>query len=133
MSKQIAAFVVIVVILGAAAWLVGHRPRQASNSGNQADQASQAVATNQVVYDGTAFSPAMIKVKAGTAVSFKNNSQTPMWVASDPHPTHTDYPGFDALRDYPQGETYTFTFGKTGNWGYHNHLNPDIRGRVIVQ
>lgn len=55
-----------------------------------------------------------------------------MWVASDPHPTHTGLSGFDSGRGYGEGENYSFTFNEPGNWGFHNHLNSGDTGKIIV-
>jgi plastocyanin len=96
--------------------------------------------TNQAVQSGTAeidmtdsgFSPSNITVKSGTVVIFKNTSSKTYWPASNPHPTHTDLPGFDALRGLNNGETYSFTFTKLGVWGFHDHLNPTLDGRITV-
>ena len=81
---------------------------------------------------GGAFSPAVITVKKGTTVTWTNTGSAQVWIASDPHPTHTDYPGFDSKAAIGTGETYSFTFDKVGSWGYHNHLNPTVKGTVIV-
>ena len=56
-----------------------------------------------------------------------------MWIASSPHPAHTDYPEFDAKRGIAPGETYEFTFTKTGSWKYHNHVNLGKYGTIVVQ
>lgn len=92
-------------------------------------------ASNQYIvnYTDNGFSPASITVPKGATVMFNNNSSNPFWVASNPHPTHTDYPEFDAKKDISVGSSYDFTFTKTGTWGYHNHLNPSEGGTVIVQ
>ena len=79
------------------------------------------------------FSPSTITVKPGTTVTFVNDGQGPHWPASNPHPTHTDLPGFDAKHALATGETYSFVFQKIGQWGYHDHLNPSTMGVVIVQ
>ena len=86
-----------------------------------------------VTYQNGSFSPSSITVASGTTVQFMNQSSTPVWVASNPHPSHTDYPGFDALKEVAPGENYSFTFVKTGTWGYHNHLNPSEGGAVVVK
>ena len=75
------------------------------------------------------FVPNSVTIKKGTAVKFVNKSATPMWVASAPHPVHTDYPEFDQKTN---GDTYTFTFMKTGSWKYHNHAPFSSGGVVIV-
>jgi plastocyanin len=86
-----------------------------------------------VEYTEQGFTPKTITVKVGTTVTWVNKDSDPMWVASNPHPIHTDLPGFDALKQIPTGETYSYTFTKVGNWGYHNHLNPSNTGTVVVE
>lgn len=86
-----------------------------------------------VTYSDSGFSPASLTVKAGDTVTFKNESLKDMRVASAPHPTHTNYPEFDAKVGSPKGEEYMFTFIKAGTWKYHNHLNPSSIGTIIVE
>lgn len=88
---------------------------------------------NIVTYTGSVFTPSVLTVPLGATVHFENVSSNPVWVASDPHPTHTDYPGFDSLALISQGDSYSFTFTKTGRWGYHNHSNPSETGTIVVQ
>ncbi len=90
------------------------------------------VEVRQVLYDGSSFSPASLTIKAGDIVVFKNNSTTAFWPASAPHPTHTDYPEFDAKKAIPAGGLFQFKFTKVGTWGYHNHLNSSVFGKIIV-
>ncbi len=89
--------------------------------------------TGTVTYTDSGFTPSGLTVKVGTTVTFKNTSSSDMWVASNPHPTHTDLPGLDAKKNIAPGDSYTFTFTKVGSWGYHNHLNPAQGGIVTVQ
>ena len=70
-----------------------------------------------------------------------------MWTASGVHPTHTAYSGtslsqhcpdtaevaFDQCKGEASGVSWTFTFTKTGIWGYHNHSRSSDMGTVIVQ
>lgn len=91
------------------------------------------VAEATISVDETGFSPKTITVKAGTKVTFVNNGQAPHWPASALHPTHQVLPGFDALRGLATGETYSFTFTKTGSWNYHDHLNPQFFGTLVVE
>jgi plastocyanin len=85
-----------------------------------------------VTFSDSGFSPATVSVKQGTTVTFVNESNNPMWVASDPHPTHTLLPGFDQKASVTSGGTYEYTFVKVGTWTYHNHMNPSMKGTVIV-
>lgn len=83
-----------------------------------------------VAYASDGFSPATITVAKDTAVTFTNESGSPMWVASAPHPVHTNYPAFDQKAS---ADTYSFTFTEPGTYMYHNHLNPNHKGKVIVE
>ena len=78
------------------------------------------------------FYPATLKVKAGTSVEFLNNDNKPRWPASNPHPTHTDLPGFDAGRALQPGESWSFVFDKVGTWKFHDHLNSKAQGAITV-
>lgn len=86
-----------------------------------------------VTYDGKAFSPSPVTINIGNSVRFINNSTGKMWVASNPHPIHTDLPGFDEKAFIDPKQSWTYTFNVPGNHGYHNHANPTIMGTVIVQ
>ena len=103
-----------------------------------------------VRYTNTGFEPATITIKASTTVEWVNVSDKLMWVASNPHPSHTDLPGFDesgiegnvlavvqgmlpTASAHTAGGEYRYTFTTTGTWGYHNHLVPSDRGIVIVE
>lgn len=91
----------------------------------------------RVVYDSSGFSPSVLKVAQGTTVNFNNTTDIPMWVASDPHPDHTDYPELDTLQpsgNYPKPRNdYSFTFTKVGRWTYHNHTQPENTATIIVE
>jgi plastocyanin len=89
--------------------------------------------SSNVTYRSDGFSPSVLHVKSGTTVTFENDSQEALRVASNPHPTHTDYPGFDSGQNIATGQEYKFTFTKTGTWGYHNHARPSMGGTVIVE
>lgn len=94
--------------------------------------AQPAVTKVTVTYTDDGFSPSIVIVKRGQAVQFVNESSKNMWVASDPYPTNSNYPTFNQSKSVGKGGTYTFTFTKTGTWTYHNDLNPNRRGSVIV-
>ena len=70
-----------------------------------------------------------------------------MWTASAIHPTHKAYPSsdiekcgtqsqaniFDACKGYGQGESWGFRFDEVGTWKYHNHLQPNHTGTIVVE
>lgn len=94
------------------------------------------------------FEPENITVEHGTAVTFKNVSETKsFWPASNVHPTHAGYPGsgiekcesdaraliFDACGAVLPGESYTFQFDEPGEWRYHDHIDDTISGTITVE
>lgn len=87
----------------------------------------------EVLYTETGFEPSRLVVPVGSTVGFKNITNIPMWVGSDPHPEHTDNSDFDAREDYAQDELYMHTFDSTGTLGYHNHKKSIHRGVVTVK
>src|SRR6185503_5181523 len=66
------------------------------------------------------------------AVTFISNTGQPFWPASDPHPTHQIYPEFDPKQPIQPGKSWSFTFNRVVNWGYHNHLDSLEHANIIV-
>lgn len=89
--------------------------------------------SNKVEFDGVNFNPSVLRVALGQTVQFSNTADQPVWVASIPHPDHSAYSLFDALRGYASHETFSFTFDQAGTWQYHNHLEPNQIGTIIVE
>lgn len=79
------------------------------------------------------FEPVSITVKKGNRVVFINERGTEAWPASDLHPTHGIYPEFDPREPISPGQAWAFVFNKSGEWKYHDHLKPNVRGLVIVE
>ncbi|HEY4520741.1 MAG TPA: hypothetical protein VJJ72_03010 [Candidatus Paceibacterota bacterium] len=94
-----------------------------------------------VTYTDAGFSPSTVTIKAGEAVTFRNNSTKLMWVASGPHPAHSLYPvkggctdsAFDQCVGGAVNQSWSFTFSAKGTWPYHNHLSSSHTGKVVVQ
>jgi plastocyanin len=102
--------------------------------------------TTVVNYTDSGFEPSTVEIERGETVQFVDLSGTPMWVGSNNHPRHTKYDG-SSTREHCEngeavnesvfdqcsaGETYSFTFDKTGEFGYHNHQGPRDSGTVVV-
>lgn len=81
---------------------------------------------------GGEFVPKTTIARRGTKVTWTNKSERTVWPASGTHPTHDLLPGFDSLRALMPEETYSFTFFRTGNWKYHDHLHAQMTGTVEV-
>lgn len=97
-------------------------------------------------YTGTAYVPDVMHVSVGQGVTWVNSSDELFWPASNLHPTHTAYPGsgikkcdtperggiFDACESLESGSEYSFVFTEEGQWRYHDHINPQATGTIIV-
>jgi plastocyanin len=79
------------------------------------------------------FDPKSLEIGPGETVVFENSGQNAHWPASDDHPTHTLYPEFDPLKPIEPGVGWSFTFDKSGEWKYHDHQNPYLKGEIVVQ
>ncbi len=120
----------------------GYSTSIAPSSNNQVQQGSQNPSTqpkNEQKMASTTieykqgFSPKTITVKVGTTVTWVNKDTDLLQVASNPHPTHTDYPALNSVGLIKPGESKSFTFPVVGKSGYHNHLEPDKTGEVVVE
>mgnify|MGYP001558032324 CR=1 FL=1 len=79
------------------------------------------------------FSPSEVTIPAGITVRFTNKDASLHWPAAGIHPTHQVCPGFDSLKGLQPGESYSFTFTEKKTCPMNDHLNPQIRGSIIVQ
>lgn len=89
-----------------------------------------------ITYEDDGFNPFFLTVKCGTEVNFVNHidNDKNMWVASDPHPHHTNEPGFDSGEGLRPTGIHTQLFdGEDRDVSYHNHLNPQHRGVIRVR
>lgn len=101
----------------------------------------QGTEVNIVTNTDSGFSPNAITIHKGEIVTWKNESSQPVWPASALHPTHDVYPAkggcigsaFDVCKGIEKGESWSFVFDFIGTWKYHDHLNPNHFGTVIVK
>ena len=95
-----------------------------------------------VFYDGDRFIPDTVTIIEGGTVRFMNTGTEKMWIGADNHPTHDRYPikndtdclgsSFDQCTAVGNGISWSYTFARTGTWGYHNHTRARDTGSVIV-
>lgn len=72
-----------------------------------------------------AFSPAKTTVKLGTKVTWTNNDTAPHTVTID----SGDGPKSENLEN---GESFSYTFEKVGNFAYHCSIHPSMTATVTV-
>jgi plastocyanin len=90
----------------------------ASSSATPAPKASATV-----VMKGMKCAPRRVTIHAG---------QTVEWVDKDLVDHSVEAKGIDSP-DFAQGETWSHTFAKAGVFRYHDHLNPSMKGTVVVK
>lgn len=113
-----------------------------------ANPSTATAAVHTIRMTGSGFEPARLEVMQDDLVQFVNEDTTPRWVASDEHPTHTQYPnsdvrtcdtskddspGFDSCRPLAQGSEYAFRFSHPGTWSFHDHIDPGFTGEIVVE
>lgn len=134
----------ILVLLGVLV-VSGCVSQQGSDSGiNMSDFNTSSMDENvtTVYYTDSGFIPEEVTVQEGGKVVFIDESSNhDMWVASNDHPVHSNYDS-TSLNEHCPGESFDqcsteskfeFTFGKTGEWSYHNHRLSSHSGRVVVE
>ena len=89
-------------------------------------------AANTINYGDNGFEPSSLTVKSGTTILVKNNSAKALQFRSNEHPSHTENQELNMGALNP-GKSDTFTANKIGNYGYHNHLNPNDNGTLVIQ
>lgn len=108
----------------------GNNTPQPPGDSTQSSEGDQAAAV--ITYSDSGFSPSVVTVKSGSKITIKNVSSSAMQFDSDPHPIHTDDPELNEGVIEP-GKSGTITVNVKGTHGYHNHLNPDQTGTIVVQ
>jgi plastocyanin len=162
MNTKTVWIVLIVVLVAAGAWYaLSPKPASAPSETATTTQESTAADTASgseedggpafavITLTDSGFSPASVTVAVGETVRFVNDSSRGMWVASDNHPTHTEYDGtstrehcvdgkdttgtFDECSAAANGDFWDYTFQKAGTFGFHNHVSASNTGTVIVK
>lgn len=136
----IVAIIVVVIALAGSVYLLTQRDSSnSSTEGVTTDTSSSSSSTQSaptapilIRYSNSGFTPVKVTVKAGTRITVVNNSSNPLSFNSDPHPEHTGNSELN-VGEIGNGDEKTFAVTKVGEWGFHNHLNPDDKGTIVVQ
>jgi amicyanin len=96
--------------------------------GSSTPSTANAVMTDKVDIKGYAFSPAAIKVKVGTTVTWTNQDAVAHTVTADDSASSAKL----SSNDIQQGGTYTYTFKTAGTYKYHCFPHPYMHGTVVV-
>lgn len=131
--------VILVIVLGGALFLNRSFKTGTTNTtiNTQTPTTTQSQTTNKiapavVTVTNSGFEPKDLKIKVGAQVVWTNTSGKTVTVNSDNHPTHLLWP-FLNLGAFDNGQSVSTTFAKSGKYTYHNHLDPNQTGSVIVE
>ncbi len=134
MKKAIVISIIVLVIVGVGYFVLSKPNTSIENTTNATPQNNDRVLkTIDILITASGFTPSSVTIHKGETVKFTNTDSSPHWPASNPHPSHTGYAGFDALRPVPPGQSYSFKFERLGKFGFHDHLDPSLGGTVTVQ
>lgn len=85
-----------------------------------------------VTYTAAGFTPNVLSVPLGTRITFKNATNETMWPEADPYPSRSDYPEFNAGKEYGPGESFVFQFDREGTYGFHDRQHPSQVGTIQI-
>jgi plastocyanin len=85
---------------------------------------SRATDAPRVRIENFSFEPQTLTVKAGTTVVFENDDDIPHLVVADDKSFRS--------KALDTGDTYAFTFSKSGDFAYFCGLHPHMRGKITV-
>lgn len=130
MKKNILVGAGLVLILGTGGWYV-RQPHVSVPNQNTSVVVNNKEVTIHMTENG--FTPDKVNVSSGATITFVNDDTYWHWPASDPHPTHTNYPELDPKKPIAPKASWQFTAVRTGSWGIHDHLAPYILGTIVVK
>jgi plastocyanin len=128
-GKNLRRFVVVsaLLVIGLAIVLVNSQDKK-TNTGVVSAENTIGVDILAGKYD-----PSTIIINKGDSVSWINQDSIGHRVASNPYPKNDGLLGFDSAGKIAPGSFYSYTFTKTGTFGYHDQAKPTINGTVIVK
>ncbi len=127
--------VVLIVLIGAGWYYYDMRNKAVTPPEKTDDMGIQAANKNKALVQmtSTGFMPSELRIKPGFTVEFVNADTKDHWPASGIHPAHQLCPGFDSRSPVTPGSKYSFQFTSPRECPMHDHLNPALKGKIIVE
>jgi plastocyanin len=88
--------------------------------------AQNAAPAGAVSIDNFTFTPASLKVKAGTTVTWTNKDDIPHGIASSDN-------AFKKSKALDTDDSYSFTFTTPGTYQYFCYIHPHMVGTIVVE
>ncbi len=132
------AVLVVVLIAGYLLLSTGtNKQKTETQNTNSAQNKEKTGSTKQLFQEtitltNSGFDPKTLTIKTGGRIIWQNKSGVAGTVNSDNHPTNLLFP-FLNLGRFNNNESMTVVFDKPGKYTYHNELNPDQKGTIVVE
>lgn len=85
-----------------------------------------------IVFTDDGFEQQTYSFPAGTEIIVKNDSSMDMQFSSDDHPAHRDNPELN-MALLGAGESGSFTPPGAGTYKFHDHINDQFKGTLVIQ
>jgi plastocyanin len=141
MNKALVTVIIVILLIAGGVVALNHKSSyntnntpssngysQNSSNNNSSTSNSQTPAAGSVEIKNMMFTPSQITVQKGAKVTWTNNDNVAHTVTDD-----LSNVGGPASAQIPAGETYSFTFTKTGSFQYHCTIHPSMRGTIVVK
>src|SRR5580704_14908626 len=129
MNKIIIGVIIVVIVIGGAAYLMhkhnemqSMNMRPATQTQSSASSAAKPAGKNAVTIQNFAFSPATITIKAGQSITWTNEDSVGHSATADDNSWDTGV--------LPQGQSKTIAFAKAGTYTYHCSVHPNMKATV---
>lgn len=124
--------ILIIVVVAAVLALTHKSNSNTSNqppaSNNTSSQNTSTQSSGAVTIRDMMFTPSQITVAKGGTVTWTNDDSVTHTVVDD-----LSNVGGPSSGDIAPGQTYSFTFNKTGSFQYHCSIHPSMRGTIVVK
>jgi plastocyanin len=95
-------------------------------------EVAQPIPAKTITLTSAGFNPAVLNIKTGDRVVWRNNSGTVGAVNSDTYPTNLLHP-FLNFGQFKNGSSFSTIFSKPGIYTYYNFENQTQKGTVVVR
>lgn len=137
MQARKIAFVlpVLLLVVLASGCVEFFAPREINNDTPGGDQNQNQVSEQKlyeiVMITDSGFDPPEVTIRKDGTVTWINDDTTAHVIYSDTFPLEGNLPGLSS-RTLSTGEGYSYTFNRTGTFGYHCRIHPSMKGSVTV-
>jgi len=118
-------------VLVAAAGIWWYAMAQSSGEMDVTDWRGRSEVTIEIREEG--FTPERLRIDRGTRITFITKRDRQFWPASNPHPSHSFYYGFDPREPIEPDSSWSFIADEPGVWGYHDHIRSYYAGTLYVE